>query len=101
MVDVARQHGLPRQLPIILLDGLKRLVLLDFGVLRPIGKPGLTDGTGHRSFIGTLQYSSPEFLLRKEEDSLLGWRAVTIYQIGGVLHDLVIRRPLFADFADP
>jgi serine/threonine protein kinase len=77
-----------------------RAVLLDLGVLRPFGDPSLTDEDS-RNFVGTLQYSSPEFLFRTEQDTLDGWRAVTFYQLGAVLHDLIMRRPLFADFTDP
>ncbi|MFN3657131.1 MAG: serine/threonine protein kinase [Pseudolabrys sp.] len=86
---------------IILLDGCQRLILLDLGVLRPIGEPSVTDDEGIKAFVGTLQYSSPEFLLRKEEDTIDGWRALTFYQIGGVLHDLIMRRPLFEEFINP
>jgi serine/threonine protein kinase len=75
-----------------LLDEFKRLVLLDLGVLRPIAGSTLTDANGIQAFVGTLQYSSPEFLLRQEEESLDGWRSLTFYQIGGVLHDLIMRR---------
>lgn len=74
--------------------------LLDLGVIRPIGDSGLTDDE-HRVFIGTLQYSSPEFLFRKEIDSQDGWRAVTFYQLGAVLHDLIMRRRIFQDFIHP
>lgn len=86
---------------IVVLDNFTRLVLLDFGVLRPIGQPGLTDGEGIQWFVGTLQYSSPEFLLRQEEDTVLGWRALTLYQIGGVLHDLIMRKALFEEQSQP
>jgi eukaryotic-like serine/threonine-protein kinase len=86
---------------IILLDDFKRLILLDFGVLRPVGEPGLTDDDGIQSFVGTLQYSSPEFLLRNEVDDVEGWRALSFYQIGGVLHDLIMRKELFSEFAQP
>ncbi len=86
---------------IAILDNYSKLVLLDFGVLRPVGEVGLTDDNGIQSFVGTLQYSSPEFLLREEEDSTLGWRALTFYQIGGVLHDLLMREELFADRSVP
>lgn len=79
----------------------RRLVLLDLGVLRPLHGSTLTDVDGIQSFVGTLQYSSPEFLLRQEEDSLLGWRALTYYQIGGVLHDLIMKRPLFQEHSNP
>lgn len=76
--------------------------LLDFGVLRPINAQSTaTDDDDVKHFIGTLQYSPPEFLLRQEEDSLEGWRAVTFYQLGAVLHDLIERQPIFADSTDP
>lgn len=77
------------------------LILLDLGVIRPLTGSTLTDSSGILEFIGTLQYSSPEFLLREEEDSLEGWRSLTFYQIGAVLHDLIMRRPIFADSATP
>jgi hypothetical protein len=76
-------------------------VLLDFGVLKPIGEVGLTDVDGQRVFVGTLQYSSPEFLLRDEEDDAAGWRALSIYQVGAVLHDLIMRRSIFEEFVNP
>ena len=86
---------------IVILDDFKRLVLLDFGVLKPVGEVGVTDGDGIQSFIGTLQYSSPEFLLREEKDTIEGWRALSLYQVGGVLHDLIMRKPLFHDYVNP
>lgn len=86
---------------IVLLENMSRLVLLDFGVLKPIGEAGLTDVDGQRLFVGTLQYSSPEFLLRDEEDSKGGWHALAIYQVGAVLHDLIMRRPIFDEFVNP
>lgn len=86
---------------IVVLNDYSRLVLLDFGVLKPVGEVGVTDADGIQSFVGTLQYSSPEFLLRTEDDSIEGWRALSLYQIGGVLHDLIMRRPLFEEHRDP
>lgn len=77
-----------------------RAVLLDLGVLRPFGDPGLTD-EDQRVFVGTLRYSSPEFLLRKESDTPEGWRAITFYQLGAVLHDMITRKPLFKEFSEP
>ncbi len=74
--------------------------LLDLGVLRPIGGSDITDH-GYRPFIGTLRYSSPEFLHRKEVDTIDGWRAVTFYQLGGVLHDLIMRKRLFEEYSEP
>src|SRR5882724_4577 len=77
-----------------------KAVLLDLGVLRPFGDPGLTDDEA-RIFVGTTRYSPPEFLLRNEKDTPDGWRAITFYQLGGVLHDLIMRRPLFKEFSEP
>lgn len=80
---------------ILISPDFKTATLLDLGVLRPVGEAGLTDGGGPTLFVGTNQYASPEFALRKEEDTPEGWRAVTFYQLGGVLHDLIMRKPLF------
>lgn len=85
---------------IMLTDSLMRLVLLDFGVLRPLNSESITDDET-LPFVGTLRYSPPEFLLRQEEDSTEGWRAVTFYQIGAVLHDLIMQRPLFSHSSYP
>ncbi|QNP43465.1 protein kinase [Sphingomonas daechungensis] len=86
---------------IAILDAGHRLVLMDFGVIRPIKGSNLTDPEGIQAFVGTLQYSSPEFLLREETQDLEGYRALTFYQIGAVLHDLITKKPLFEQFANP
>jgi len=78
----------------------ERAILLDLGVLRPFGVTGLTDEE-QRAFVGTLQYSPPEFLVRQEEDSPEGWRAITFYQLGAVLHDLIMRKRIFAEYSEP
>lgn len=76
-----------------------QLKLLDLGVVREIsGDEDRVDGTDHgekRPFIATAQYSSPEYLFRLEPPSTDLWQALTIYQVGGVLHDLVCKKPLF------
>lgn len=87
---------------IVILDDFERLVLLDFGVIKPIGDSDCpTDVDGQRIFIGTLQYSSPEFLLRKESNDKDGWKALSLYQVGAVVHDLLMRRPIFEEFVNP
>jgi eukaryotic-like serine/threonine-protein kinase len=78
----------------------QHLTLLDLGVLRPFGEVGLTDTEGQH-FVGTLQYSSPEFLFRAEQDTPDGWLALAFYQIGAVLHDLLTKKSIFEDFAIP
>ncbi|WP_404309697.1 protein kinase domain-containing protein [Neorhodopirellula lusitana] len=85
---------------IAITDDFDRAVLMDLGVLRPFGDSDLTDQEA-RVFIGTLRYSSPEFLNRTEDESKEGYRAISIYQLGGVLHDLIMRKPLFSEFSHP
>lgn len=99
--DLGLAHRDIKPANIVLLENMSRLVLLDFGVLKPVGEVGLTDTDGQLLFVGTLQYSSPEFLLRDEENSEDGWRALAIYQVGAVLHDLIMRRPIFEEFINP
>jgi eukaryotic-like serine/threonine-protein kinase len=78
----------------------QKAVLLDVGVMRPLVDADLTDAEQKR-FIGTLRYSSPEFLFRYEEQNADGWRAITFYQLGAVLHDMLMRKPIFEEFTDP
>jgi eukaryotic-like serine/threonine-protein kinase len=78
----------------------KRAVLLDLGVVKPVFDENITDVDARR-FVGTLRYSSPEFLLRKEKPTQEGGRAITFYQLGAVLHDLIMRRPLFHKLGEP
>jgi eukaryotic-like serine/threonine-protein kinase len=83
---------------IVITDNLSRLVLLDFGVLLPVDEAaGITDVGGTPLFIGTNQYASPEFALRKEEKTADSWRAVTFYQIGAVIHDMLMQTPIFQE----
>jgi serine/threonine protein kinase len=74
----------------------RKLILMDLGVLKFIGAKSISDEE-EKQFVGTLRYAPPEFLTRDEEDSENGWRAVNLYQIGGVLHDLITKQELFAE----
>jgi len=81
----------------------QKLTLLDLGVIRPYGAAGesaLTDKE-KKLFVGTLQYSSPEYLLRKEKEGEEGALALTFYQLGAVLHDLLMKKRIFAEDTDP
>lgn len=80
-------------------DALTRIKLLDFGVMKPLGNTAATDQQPSRGFIGTHQYCPPEMIHGREAETVDGWRAITFYQIGGVLHDLICQKPLFADAA--
>lgn len=81
-------------------DDFMTAVLLDLGVLKPFAGKVVTDWE-KTPFIGTLQYSSPEFLRRQEDPTREGWRSLTFYQLGAVLHDMIMKRRIFADFKEP
>lgn len=85
---------------IVVSEDFSAVKLLDLGVLRPFADSNLTD-IDQRPFIGTLRYSSPEFLQRKESHSLEGWRSLTIYQLGAVLYDLLMQEEIFSKFSSP
>lgn len=76
-------------------------VLLDLGVIKPISLSDLTDNEDNKFFLGTLRYSSPELLRRIEDDSVEGWKAVTIYQIGTVLYEIIQGNVLFGHVREP
>lgn len=82
-------------------DDFSTAILLDLGVIRPIGLGSITDVDEQKNFVGTLQYGPPEFLRREESDTLDGWRAVTFYQLGAVLHDLIMRQAIFSKYTTP
>jgi len=81
-------------------EDLQTLKLLDLGVIRRLDSDGGPDATAQgpkKPFIATAQYSSPEYLFWLHAPSKDLWRALSIYQVGAVLHDLINRRLLFAN----
>ncbi|WDI93185.1 serine/threonine protein kinase [Xanthomonas campestris] len=74
-----------------------RAILVDLGVMRIADgtENDLTDHGSKRPFVATAQYSPPEYLFRTIEPSPDLWRALTYYQLGAVLHDLLTRTQLF------
>lgn len=78
----------------------KQLKLLDLGVVREFEltdseDASITDHGNIRPFLATAQYSSPEYLFRLDEPSSRLWKGLNFYQIGAVLHDLIMKKPLF------
>ena len=73
--------------------------LVDLGVMRESNTqaPDMSDQGARRPFVATAQYSSPEYLFRLHEPSSELWRGLSIYQLGAVLHDLLVGKPLFHD----
>jgi eukaryotic-like serine/threonine-protein kinase len=83
-------------------EDFNHLKLIDLGVVREISRkeddedsPDSTDHGHRRQFIATAQYSSPEYLFRLDEPSPEMWKALSIYQAGAVLYDLIAKEPLF------
>lgn len=78
----------------------KFLKLIDLGVAREFESEdaedaAVTDHGNLRPFLATAQYSSPEYLFRLDAPSPLLWKGLNIYQIGSVLHDLIMKKPMF------
>ncbi|RWC96036.1 MAG: hypothetical protein EOS57_30565, partial [Mesorhizobium sp.] len=73
--------------------------LLDVSVARDIFDPvGLgTDHDGQLPVVATSRYSPPEYLFRLIEPSVELWHALDVYQLGGLVHDLIMRKPMFEE----
>jgi serine/threonine protein kinase len=71
--------------------------LLDVSVTRDIHDPvGIgTDHNGQLPIVATARYSPPEYLFRLLDPGPELWHALDVYQLGALLHDLVMREPLF------
>ena len=84
---------------ILISDDDQKVKLLDLGVMRPISTES-SGGTDHGyalPFVATAQYSSPAYLFRDGEPTEDMWKALTFYQLGAVLHDLLMKYPLFVN----
>ena len=78
-------------------DDFDQATLLDISVIRDIHDPiGVgTDHEGQLPVLATARYCPPEYLFRLIEPGPELWHALTVYQLGGLLHDLIMRTPLF------
>lgn len=85
----------------IMIDESENIILMDLGVIKYLNSKSITDHEGFKPFIGTLRYAPPEFLFREELDNDDSWRAINLYQIGGVLHDLIMGYELFSQYSEP
>jgi len=54
-----------------------------------------TDHDGQLPIVATARYSPPEYLFRLLEPAPELWHALTLYQLGALLYDLIMRVPLF------
>ena len=81
-------------------EDFRELKLLDLGVARRFDASGEeidagTDRANTRPFVATAQYSSPEYLFRLDEPTDRLWKGLNFYQVGAVLHDLIMKKALF------
>jgi eukaryotic-like serine/threonine-protein kinase len=74
--------------------------ILDLGVVLNFDNSDASRLSGNR-FVGTDRYSPPEFVWRLEEQSIDAWRAVTFYQVGAVMHDVLLGTKIFAEADQP
>ena len=86
---------------IVITPDYERAILLDLGILMPINPTDAQDAGTGENFIGTIRYSPPEFVWRREQDTREGCRAITFYQIGAVLHDLIMGTRIFDNVSGP
>ena len=83
---------------IVVSEDFQQAVLLDLGVIRQVDDDGAgTDNDGQLPFVATAQYSSPEYMFRLFPLGPRLWLGLTYYQLGAVLHDMIMRVPLFDD----
>ena len=80
-------------------DDFSNATLLDISVIRAIHDPvGVgSDHDGQLPVLATARYSPPEYLFRLLKPGPDLWHALNVYQLGAVLHDLIVRIPLFQD----
>ena len=79
---------------ILISDDCQLVKLLDLGVMRPLATGQDHDNTDQGyslPFVATAQYSSPAYLIRDGDPTESMWRALTFYQLGGVLHDMLMK----------
>lgn len=87
---------------IVISDDFQMLTLLDLGIVYQLPDEDDKGRLSGKEFVATLRYSPPEFVWRTEEGNVDGaWRAITFYQIGATLHDMIMGKVLFCDCDTP
>ncbi|MGY8665355.1 protein kinase [Bradyrhizobium sp. UFLA05-109] len=96
-----RSHGLchrdVKSANVFISDDFSHATLLDLSVTRDVNDPiGLgTDQNNQLPVVATARYSPPEYLFRLLDPTPDAWHALDVYQLGGLLHDLIMRELLF------
>jgi serine/threonine protein kinase len=86
---------------IFVTDDFENATLLDISVIRNINDPvgSGTDQDGQLPMLATARYSPPEYLFRLVDTGPELWHALTVYQLGALLHDLIMREcPFEAEY---
>jgi serine/threonine protein kinase len=78
-------------------DDFSHCTLLDLSVVRDLCDPvGVgTDHDGQLPIVATARYSPPEYLFRLVDPGSELWHALTVYQLGALLHDLIAGEEMF------
>lgn len=88
---------------IVVSDDFTRLCLLDLGIIHQ--SPDAADDDRRLSgddFVASLRYSPPEFVWREEASSdMSAWKAITFYQIGATLYDMIEGKNIFSGDDSP
>lgn len=79
---------------------LQHLTLLDLGIVHKHADEQDERLSG-MEFVATVRYSPPEFVWREESADASAWQAITFYQIGATLYDMLCGTVLFAGMDTP
>ncbi|MDQ0042246.1 protein kinase domain-containing protein [Variovorax boronicumulans] len=87
---------------IVVSDDFLTLTLLDLGVATRDVENADDQKLSGDEFVASVRYSPPEFVWRTEARSEENaWTAISYYQIGATLHDMLMKKPIFQGFDSP
>lgn len=88
---------------ILVSEDFTNLCLLDLGIIyRSPASEDAEDRLSGDEFVASLRYSPPEFVWREEDSTdLNAWRAITFYQIGATLYEMIEGKLIFSGLDKP
>lgn len=87
---------------IVVSEDFLKLTLLDLGIATDDDDRLCDKNLSGEEFVGSVRYSPPEFVYRKEvRTDENAWTAISYYQIGATLHDMLMQKPIFQGFDAP
>lgn len=88
---------------IIVKKDFTHLCLLDLGIIHQTPDSAQDDRRlSGEEFVASLRYSPPEFVWREEQSvDSEAWRAITFYQIGAVMYDMIEGKNIFSGHDTP